>query len=126
MRLLLDTAVLIFAAEAPERLSRRATSVLEDPENALEVSAVSLVEIAIKSGAGRLRLSRESVEQAMEDIGARSLSFTAAHAFQMFQMSPRHRDPFDRQIIAQAIVEDVPVITPDSDFRLYKGLRIIW
>ena len=113
-------------ANTPERLSKRAAAVLEDPENVLEVSTVSLVEIAIKASSGMLRLSNDSIRQALEDIAARTLSFTAAHAFRMFELPQHHRDPFDRQIIAQAFVEEVPVVTPDRDFMLYKGLRIIW
>ena len=69
MRLLIDTAVLIYAVEAPERLSRRLAKVLENPGNVLELSAVSLTEIAIKAALGKLQLSGDIIRQAVDDLG---------------------------------------------------------
>ncbi len=126
VRLLLDTAVLIHAVESPERLSRRVTAALENPENILELSTISLAEIAIKANLGKLRLSAASVRQAIEDLGVRVLPYTAEHALQLFNLPPHHGDPFDRQIIAQALAEKIPVVTPDEKFRLYQGLKVIW
>ena len=126
MRLLLDTAVLIYAVESPERLSRHAASVLQNPENLLELSAVSLAEIAIKAGLGKLKVSAEIARQAVQDLNARILPYTAEHAYQLFELPLHHGDPFDRQIIAQALFEKIPVVTPDEKFELYKGLKVIW
>ena len=126
MRLLLDTAVLIHAVESPERLTRRATVVLEDHANVLELSATSLAEIAIKAALGKLRISAALVRQAIDDLGLRVLPFTSEHGYQLFDLPFRHGDPFDRQIIAQAICEGIAVVTPDEKFRLYKELRVIW
>jgi PIN domain nuclease of toxin-antitoxin system len=44
----------------------------------------------------------------------------------VFDLSRHHSDPYDRQIIAQAIVEGIPIVTPDEAFRLYKGIKVIW
>ena len=126
MRVLLDTAVLIFAVQAPERLSRKAAAVLEDVENIRELSAISLTEIAVKNTLGKLDLSAAQVEQAVEDLHLRLLPFTAEHAFHLFGMPVHHRDPFDRQIIAQAQAEDIPVVTPDRRFSSYVDLSVIW
>lgn len=126
MRFLLDTAILIFAVESPDRLSKRATSILQDPANILKLSTVSLVEIAIKTGAGKLQFSSDVAQEAIEDLGLRLLPFSASHAIRLFGLPLHHRDPFDRQIIAQAIEEDIPVVTSDDKFKLYKGLRLIW
>jgi len=126
MRLLLDTAALIYAVEAPERLSKKAAAMVRDPENTLELSAVSLVEIAIKSSVGKLRLESETVRRAIEELGVRVLPFTASVAFALFNLPVLHRDPFDRQIISQALLEDIPVLTSDQVFKRYKGLRVIW
>ena len=126
VRLLLDTAVLIYAVESPELLSKRTTAALENPENILELSSVSLSEIAIESALGKLRLSAGVARQAAEDLGVRILPYTAEHAFRLFELPLHHSDPFDRQIIAQALVEHIPVVTPDEKFGLYKGLKIIW
>ena len=126
MRVLLDTAALIFAVQAPERLSRKAVAALAEVGNIRELSAISLTEIAVKTTLGKLDLSVAQLEQAEEDLHLRFLPFTAEHAFRLFGMPVHHRDPFDRQIIAQALVEDIPVVTPDKRFASYVGLRLIW
>jgi PIN domain nuclease of toxin-antitoxin system len=126
VRLLLDTSVLIFAVDEPERLSKRAFAALQNPENILELSAISLVEIAIKTSLGKLSLSAEMAQQALDDLDIRVLPFTGQHALQLFGLPLHHSDPFDRQIIAQAMAEGIPVVASDEKFRLYKGLRIVW
>ena len=126
VRLLLDTAILIYAVESPERLSKRAAAALENPENVLELSAISITEIAIKASLGKLKITAASARQAVQDLDIRILPYTADHALRLFDLPLHHGDPFDRQIIAQALCEKTPVVTPDEKFRLYKGLKIIW
>ena len=124
--MLLDTAVFVFAVEFPRRLSARALAVLKNPENIREMSSVSLTEIAIKKTLGKLNISAEDARQAIQDMDIRILPFTADHAFRLFELPAHHRDPFDRQIIAQAFAEGIPIVTSDDKFSLYKGLRLIW
>jgi PIN domain nuclease of toxin-antitoxin system len=126
VRVLLDTAAFIFAVEAPERLSKRAASVLTNPRNIRELSSVSLTEVAIKTLLGKLSISTEIARQAILDLDIRVLAFTADHAFRLFELADHHGDPFDRQIIAQAFSEDIPVVTSDETFRRYRGLKLIW
>ena len=126
MRLLLDTVALILAVESPELLGKRATAALENPANILELSAISLSEIAIKSSRGKLKLTDRTTRRAVEELGVRILPYTAEHAFGLFALPPHHADPFDRQIIAQALAEDIPVATCDHAFDLYRGLKVIW
>jgi PIN domain nuclease of toxin-antitoxin system len=126
VRVLLDTAVLIFAAISPERLSKQATVVLENEANVLELSAVSLSEIAIKTALGKLRISAGVARQTVEELSIRVLPYTADHAFQLFDLPLHHADPFDRPIIAQALAEKIPIVTCDEKFSLYKGLKLIW
>jgi PIN domain nuclease of toxin-antitoxin system len=126
VRLLLDTAILIWALESPERLTRRATAALKNPGNVLEFSVISLSEIAIKQARGKIRLSASDTQQALKDLGIRILSYTADHAFLLFELPLHHKDPFDRQIIAQALSENIRIVTPDEKFSLYEGLKIIW
>jgi len=57
---------------------------------------------------------------------AEVLPYTGEHAIKLFGLPLHHADPFDRQIIAQALAEGVAVITPDEKFRLYKGVKVIW
>jgi PIN domain nuclease of toxin-antitoxin system len=126
MRFLLDTATLLFAVNEPHRLSSRATAALANPANVRNLSAVSLTEIAIKANLGKLDASAAPMRQAIEDMDLRALPFMPEHAFRLFELPLRHRDPFDRQLIAQALVEEIPVLTPDSKFKLYPGVRVIW
>ncbi len=126
MRLLLDTAVLIFAVDSPERLSKRADAALKNPQNTRELSAVSLTEIAIKTTLGKLNMSAAIARKALADLDIRILAFNADHAFRLFDLPPLHRDPFDRQIIAQALYEEIPVVTPDDKFSRYEGMKLIW
>ena len=126
MRLLLDTVILIYAVESPELLSKRAISSLQDPDNIRELSSISLAEIAIKSSAGKLKLSVGMLRQALEDLNIRVLPYTARHAVELFTLYLHHRDPFDRQIIAQALSEKIPIVTSDRKFHFYKGVDVIW
>jgi len=126
MRVLLDTAALILALESPQRLSRHCSALLESRKNQLDLSALSISEIAIKTGLGKLQLSWDAVRVAIEEWDVRILPYTGEHAQWMFQLPFHHADPFDRQIIAQALCESIPVVTCDETFRRYEGLKVIW
>jgi PIN domain nuclease of toxin-antitoxin system len=125
VRLLLDTVALIFAVESPERLIKRATTILQDTENILELSAIYLSEIAFKAARGKLKVSADHTHRALEDLDLRILPYTANDAHFLFDLPPLHLDPFDRQIIAQALCEEIPVMTCDEKFSLYKGLKVL-
>jgi len=56
----------------------------------------------------------------------RVLPYTADHAYHLFDLPHQHSDPFDRQIIAQAPAENIPVVTPDDKFKLYERIKVIW
>jgi PIN domain nuclease of toxin-antitoxin system len=126
MRVLLDTAVLIWAASSPERLTQRARSVLKGTATVLEFSVISLSEMAIKRSVGKLAFSGSDARHALNELGARILPYTADHALMLFDLPLKHADPFDRQIIAQALSEGIAVITPDEKFRLYESVDVIW
>lgn len=126
MRLLLDTAVLLFAVQSPERLTKRAAAVLGNPENTRELSALSISEIAVKAALRKLEFSIADIQRAIEDLDLRVLPYTTDHAFRLFGLPLHHTDPFDRQLIAQALSEEIPVVTCDEKFHLYKELQVIW
>src|SRR5208337_46514 len=105
--------------ESPKRLTRRAASALQNPRNILELSSVSLSEIAIKAALGKLRFSAALARQALRDLDIRILSYTVDHALQLFDLPLHHSDPFDRQIIAQASSENIPIVPCDEKFSLY-------
>ena len=126
MRLLLDTATFIWAASSPENLSRAAMSAVKHEAAVRELSAISLSEIAIKQARGKLTFHAEDVLAAIADLQLRILPYTADHALRLFELPLHHPDPFDRQIIAQALAEKVAVVTSDEKFALYKGLKVVW
>jgi PIN domain nuclease of toxin-antitoxin system len=125
LRILIDTSVLIFAALEPSRLTRKAFSISADSETTPEISIVSIAEIALKNATGKLVFPAIDVQHSMDDLEIRLLPFTADHAFRLFDLPLHHRDPFDRQIIAQSLHEKIPLITSDQKFSLYGG-EILW
>lgn len=114
------------AVKSPERLSRKALRAVQNPANVRELSAISVAEIAAKDVAGKLAFAKADVLQGIADLQLRLLPLTANHAFHLFDMPLHHRDPFDRLIIAQALSENLPVVTCDQLFGLYKGLTVVW
>jgi PIN domain nuclease of toxin-antitoxin system len=125
MQLLLDTVAFIRAIRAPELLGKNVRRLLENPANVLDLSTISVVEIAIKTRKGRLDLSAEEVDQALSRLSVRLLPFGWRNAFKFFDLPSYHHDHFDRQIIAQALVEGVPVATTDKIFEKY-GVQVVW
>lgn len=125
MRALLDTQVLYLAAiGAP--FSRRVQAVLDDPENELLISTVSILEIAVKHTRGKIDMPEVLVRQAIEDLGLTVMALEPRHAYQLFSLPTHHWDPFDRMIIATALAEQVPLIGGDRQFGRYKGLQRLW
>jgi PIN domain nuclease of toxin-antitoxin system len=116
--LLLDTHVLLWANEAPERLSAEAAAALEDPANDLLVSPVSVAEIEIKRRLGKLAMEH-SCEALRSQLGAIWLDLTAAHATGLRTLPSIHADPFDRLLIAQAMAEDCTLVTADEKVLAY-------
>ena len=91
-----------------------------------EISVVSLTEIAVKQTRGKLTFGNADAMAGVADLRLRVLPYATEHAFRLFELPAHHADPFDRQIIAQAIVENIPVVTPDEAFNLYEGLKVVW
>jgi PIN domain nuclease of toxin-antitoxin system len=123
MRLLLDTQVVLWAAGDPAKLSGDARQLLEDPENQLIFSPVSLWEIAMKQTLGRrdLRVDLRMLRRAMLDNGYLELPITGAHAVAMDSLPELHTDPFDRMLIAQAKSEGAALLTADPLVAQYHG-----
>jgi len=126
MRVLLDTVTFIWALQSPELLSPKAMMVLQDEKTVREFSAISISEIAVKRAKGKLDVSKDDVITGIADLRIRVISFSTEHAYHLFSLPLLHLDPFDRQIIAQALIEKIPVVTIDDKFKLYNGLKVIW
>ncbi len=123
MKLLLDTQLLLWAAGTPQRLSGQARPLLEDPANELLFSPVSLWEIAIKRGLGRtdFQVDARVLRRGLLDNGYVELPLTGEHAVAIEGMPPLHKDPFDRILVAQAMVEGVVLLTADTMVVQYPG-----
>lgn len=116
MRLLLDTNVLILSIAG--QLRPDVMDMLDDPANDLFVSHVSLWEIAIKSGLGKLRMPGDLDEQ-VEQLGIAELPLNRRHIEAYRELPVLHRDPFDRMLVCQAKAEDLILVTRDRQLAEY-------
>ncbi|CDI01412.1 MAG: type II toxin-antitoxin system VapC family toxin [Candidatus Competibacter denitrificans] len=123
MKWLLDTHVLLWAAGNPQRLSTQAHALLNAPENELWFSAASLWEIAIKSGLGRadFQVDARLLRRGLLDNGYSELPIRSEHVVALDRLPPLHKDPFDRLLIAQALVEGITLLTADEQIARYPA-----
>lgn len=123
MKLLLDTHLLLWAAGDPGKLSAAALAMIEDTENELFFSAANLWEIAIKRGLGRadFHVDARVLRRGLLDNGYSELPITSEHAVAIDVLPPIHKDPFDRILVAQAMVEGITLLTTDSLVAQYPG-----
>ncbi len=123
MKFLLDTHVLLWAAGQPGKLSRKTHGLLENPDNTLVYSAVSLWEIVIKQGIGRddFKVDARQLRRGLLDNGYSELAVTSAHALAVIELPNLHRDPFDRMLLAQSRVEGIILLTVDKTLLRYPG-----
>ena len=121
---LLDSHLVIWSAGILERLTEQVRGVLQDTASELFVSSVTIAELNIKISLGKLTLPSTPVELARE-LGARPLALTWEHARQLSLLLTLHRDPFDRLLIAQAMVEKLTLITADSRILQYPDVELL-
>ena len=123
MNLLLDTHTLLWFLRDDPQLSEMAKKLIEDPGNRKLVSVASCWEIAIKAGLGKLDLAEPSRTLLEREIPANNLeilSISLAHATAVESLPPHHKDPFDRLLIAQSMIEGIPIVGADLIFDLYQ------
>lgn len=129
MRLLLDTHALLWTLSEPERIPSATLDAIRDPANELLVSAASAWEIATKHRLGKLDGAQAVVlgyADHLARLGATELAMTGHHAMTAGALAWEHRDPFDRMIVAQAMIESVPVVTADRALAAFPGIRALW
>ena len=122
-RFLLDTHALLWTLTEPRKLSTLARAALEDAQNDVFVSPVSVWEIAVKRALGKLQ-APDNLEASIKDQGFTPLSLTFFHAEQAGALPPHHGDPFDRMLVAQAQAEGLILVTRDARLPLY-GVRTL-
>ena len=128
-RLLLDTHVLLWALLAPDRIPADTLTTLRSPETVLYVSAASAWEIATKHRLGKLEGAAAVVSGYPEHLArlrAQELAITGHHALTAGTLQWSHRDPFDRVIVAQAVLESLPVVTSDAALVGFPAIRTVW
>jgi PIN domain nuclease of toxin-antitoxin system len=123
VKLLLDTHLLLWAANEPKRLPKAARVLIEDLGNDLLFSAASMWEITIKSSLGRedFRVNARLLRRGLLDNGYTELPITSEHAVNFDHLPSTHKDPFDRILVAQATVEGITLLTNDHKLANFPG-----
>jgi PIN domain nuclease of toxin-antitoxin system len=122
MRLLVDTQCWLWMTAAPERFAPSIRAEIENPDTELFLSAASAWEIAVKHALGKLQLPTtpsDYVTTRLASVRARPLPISIDHALRAAELPPRHRDPFDRLLVAQAQIERLAILTADRSFSFY-------
>ena len=127
MRLLLDTHAFLWWLDGDRRLSSRGRRLIADSTAEVFVSAASAWEISIKAAAGKLPGALDvaaDIPGCLESQGFRPLDITIGHAQRAGSLPLRHRDPFDRMLVAQALAEELPLLSNDPAFDAYAVQRV--
>ncbi len=128
MKVLLDTQTFLWWIANDSQLSERARTVIEDADHQLFLSAASGWEIAIKTRIGKLRLADDLqgfVSEQLRINAIQVLPIQMAHALHVATLPDHHRDPFDRMLVAQSQLEQLPILTIDPQIAQYS-VTVIW
>ena len=128
MRVLVDTHVFLWWVEGNRALPTKARAALSNRDNECLISLVSVWELAIKASQGKLRLALPVQRYVVEHVtnnGFGMLDIRMPHVGRAESLPQHHGDPFDRMLIAQALEENIPVVSGDAVFRTY-GVKRIW
>ena len=128
MKYLLDTHTFLWWCLGAEQLSARARDIISDGRNEIYFSAASAWEIAIKTARGRLTLPEEPgryIANRMNQHRFLALPVQISHALGVYGLPSHHADPFDRLLIAQCLMESMPLVTKDEQIKKYKVV-VVW
>jgi len=127
VNVLFDTSVLLWWLGEPARIKPALLAELRTPESVIFYSQISLFEIQIKAALGKLRLGFpvERIPDLADQSGLTALPLSNAAIFTLPKLPDVHRDPFDRLLIAEAIQQGVPLVTPDETIGRYP-VKILW
>lgn len=128
MRYLLDTNAFLWWDTRSDRLPKHIFEIISDPATTIQISMVSLWEIQIKHQLGKLDLSKpleQIVREQREKNGFRLLTIDLPHVLALSTLPDHHRDPFDRLLIAQAMIEHLTLITNDAQIARYP-VQTVW
>ena len=128
MKYLLDTVVWLWSVSDFENIGAAGQAILADKEAEIFLSTASTWEIVIKAQIGKSKLPDlppRYIPRRLAEQNIQALNFNQIHALKVFELPLYHRDPFDRLIIAQALVEEMIVLTSDRDFEKYS-VPVVW
>jgi len=125
MRILLDTHILLWWLRDDRKLTKKMETIIRSSENEVFVSAVSTWEVAIKKSIGRLVINLDELEQVIVKSGFSVLPITMLHTLAVASLPMHHRDPFDRLLVAQSIIEPMRIVTHDETVGLYGDHIIV-
>ncbi|MFF1251972.1 type II toxin-antitoxin system VapC family toxin [Pseudarthrobacter sp. NPDC058329] len=129
MRLLLDTHVFLWAVAEPKRLSSKARSSITKLENQIYVSPVTAYELSYKHRQGKLPAGAAIVASFGRQVAhlyASELTVSSPHTLAAGQLDWDHKDPFDRILAAQAMVEGLTLVTADEDLQAFGSVATLW
>lgn len=129
MRLLLDTNVFLWALAEPKKLSTKARNAISKLENSVYVSPVTAYELSYKHHQGKLPSGAAVVASFGRQVAhlyATELTVSAPHALAAGQLEWEHKDPFDRILAAQAMVEGLTLVTADQDLQAFAPVTTLW
>ena len=128
MKYLLDTVAWLWSVGPAEKLGKQALEILSVGDEDIYFSAASALEIAIKTRIGKYRLPEDPsryIPKRLAEQGIQPLPVTQAHALRVYSLPRHHRDPFDWLIIAQAMTENLVILTSDRLFEKYS-VDVVW
>jgi len=127
MKHLIDTQILVWLIIDTQKVPNYIINILDDTKNEIFISAVSIWEIAIKISVGKLFFPFElkSIVKVINDMRIQILNIKSEHLIKVAELPYHHKDPFDRLIIAQAMIEKLPIISSDRNFNYYD-IKNIW
>ena len=118
MKIIIDTHIFLWLLNDPNKVEQKYMKHIEDTQNDIFLSAMSVAELMIKKSIGKLDIDFDVIEM-VEDMGIEVLDFKGKDALYLGTMPFHHRDPFDRMIISQAISNNYFIISDDRKFNLY-------
>jgi len=127
MKYLIDTQILTWMIIDTPKIPDKINKIIKDSKNEIFVSSISIWEIAIKTSIGKLTFPFElrKIREVIKNMNISILDISTEHLINVAELPFHHKDPFDRLIISQGMIEKLPIISSDNHFTKYK-IKIIW
>jgi PIN domain nuclease of toxin-antitoxin system len=127
--IILDTQAFLYSINCPDKISIKALKYLDNTNYELYLSIASIWEMGIKSSIKKLKFEvslKEIIQTSINETGLRILPIKPEHIYYIETLKFHHKDPFDRIILAQSILEEMPIVSNDGVFDNYNKVKRIW